>query len=156
MFDRLLPGVSIPLAAIVLIMAGIRIWAVSADQPAEVGVGDLAPCASVTSCVSSLSADEENRVPPFNCAGSPANVAARMIAGLSALPRTGIVTATETYVHAESKSLVFGFIDDIELRTDPEAGVIHVRSASRLGSGDLGKNAERVADLREALGCADS
>jgi len=38
-----------------------------------------------------------------------------------------------------------------ELLADPDAGVIHVRSASRVGTWDLGLNRRRVEDLRRRL-----
>ena len=37
------------------------------------------------------------------------------------------------------------------LRADPEAGVVQVCLASRVGYGDLGANRKRVESLREAL-----
>ena len=59
-----------------------------------------------------------------------------------------IITASETYLHAEFRSLIFRFVDDLELLVDPVAGVIDVRSASRLGRSDFGVNRRRVEELR--------
>jgi len=41
-----------------------------------------------------------------------------------------------------------GFIDDVEFWQDPVAGVIQVRSASRLGQSDLGVNRRRIEEIR--------
>ena len=41
------------------------------------------------------------------------------------------------------------FVDDVELRLDEKGGVIHVRSASRVGKGDMGMNRKRVEELRK-------
>jgi uncharacterized protein (DUF1499 family) len=45
-----------------------------------------------------------------------------------------------------------GFVDDVEFLAEPAAGLVHVRSASRLGHSDLGVNRKRIEDLRGLLG----
>ena len=55
------------------------------------------------------------------------------------------------YLHAECQSALMGFVDDLELHAQPDAGRIDVRSASRLGYGDLGVNRRRVETLRANL-----
>jgi uncharacterized protein (DUF1499 family) len=44
-----------------------------------------------------------------------------------------------------------GFVDDVEFLHDPAKGVVHVRSASRLGRRDFGVNRERVERLRALI-----
>ena len=44
-----------------------------------------------------------------------------------------------------------GFVDDAEFWADPANRVIQVRSASRLGSSDLGVNRARIERIRAAL-----
>jgi len=58
---------------------------------------------------------------------------------VAAVPAQGRIEATDTTVW-------FGFKDDIVIRVTPTAGGsrIDVRSVSRLGEGDLGKNAARI------------
>jgi uncharacterized protein (DUF1499 family) len=79
----------------------------------------------------------------------------RLGALLTAWPRTRVVTATGSYVHAECHSRIFRFVDDVEFLLDRAAGVIHVRSASRAGHSDLGVNRARVEALRRAFDSAD-
>ena len=62
-----------------------------------------------------------------------------------------IVTDHENYLHAEFTSLIMRFVDDVEFFSIAEEQVIHVRSASRLGSSDLGANRRRVEGLRTKL-----
>lgn len=63
----------------------------------------------------------------------------------------GTVTVQEDgYIAAEFTSAIFGFVDDVEFRRAD--GLVHVRSASRVGHSDAGVNADRVAALRETLG----
>lgn len=70
---------------------------------------------------------------------------------ITALPRTRIMTATSEYIHAECRSAVFGFIDDLELQLLPGPGLIEVRSLARLGYYDFGVNRQRVEQLRAIL-----
>ena len=66
-------------------------------------------------------------------------------------PRTVVVDQTETYLHAEASSALFGFVDDLELFADRDNSQIQARSESRLGDSDLGVNAARLAALRSGL-----
>ena len=70
------------------------------------------------------------------------------------LPRSTTVTATERYLHVTLRSRFFGFIDDLELKLDPQTKRINIRSASRSGSYDLGVNRRRVEDVRNQLKAA--
>jgi uncharacterized protein (DUF1499 family) len=40
------------------------------------------------------------------------------------------------------------FTDDLEFWFDPTQALIHLRSASRLGESDLGKNRSRMENIR--------
>jgi uncharacterized protein (DUF1499 family) len=66
---------------------------------------------------------------------------------LAELPRTRVVQQGQRYLHAESRSLVFRFGDDVELLADEATGLIHFRSASRIGRGDFGVNRRRLLRL---------
>jgi uncharacterized protein (DUF1499 family) len=67
-------------------------------------------------------------------------------------PRTTLVKREGEYLWIEYQSSFFRFVDDLELVAVPEAGKIHVRSASRVGRSDLGVNRKRVETLRSLLG----
>ena len=51
----------------------------------------------------------------------------------------------------ELQTKLLKFVDDFEVWFDPTAGVVQVRSASRIGRKDLGVNRARVEALRAAL-----
>lgn len=70
---------------------------------------------------------------------------------LRAMPRVQIRSDRAGYLHAEFRSLILRFVDDVEFLIDVKAGVIHVRSASRLGYSDLGVNRSRVETIRTAF-----
>lgn len=55
------------------------------------------------------------------------------------------------YIYAEFKSRTLGFVDDVEFFLPEEQAVLHVRSASRVGYDDLGKNKRRVEWVRKQL-----
>lgn len=58
-----------------------------------------------------------------------------------------IITENTHYLAATFTSAVFGFVDDLELRVDAESGVMHLRSASRVGYSDMGANQKRINAL---------
>ena len=59
-----------------------------------------------------------------------------------------IQTTDKTYIAATFSSAIFGFVDDLEIRIADDEGIIHVRSASRVGYSDGGVNRTRVETLR--------
>ncbi len=63
---------------------------------------------------------------------------------VTALPRTEIVMRTGEYLHAESTSRIFRFVDDLEVYVPPGASELVVRSESRVGGSDMGVNVARV------------
>ena len=66
------------------------------------------------------------------------------------MPRTRVTTATDTYLHAVCRTWI-GFRDDLEFRHSAEEGVVHVRSAARIGIYDFGVNRRRVKRVRKRL-----
>ena len=85
---------------------------------------------------------------PIAFTGDPKAALARLGEVLQALDRVTIIKVDETYLYAEFRSKTLGYVDDFEARVDAASGVIHVRSASRLGYGDKGFNRARVEMIR--------
>ena len=107
----------------------------------------LAPCPSTPNCVNSQETGRSTIAPlVFN--DSAQSAFARLKRIVSSMPRTRIVAATDDYLHAEVRSRIFGFVDDVECIVDATASRIHVRSASRVGYSDLGVNRSRVEAIR--------
>jgi len=114
--------------------------------------GRLAPCPDSPNCVVSDHPGQEGHVvEPLAVPGMDHDQAWNALR--QAVTRTGgvIVADNGGYLAAEYTSKVFGFVDDLEARLDAEAGVIHLRSASRVGRSDFGANAGRVAALSAAV-----
>jgi uncharacterized protein (DUF1499 family) len=119
--------------------------------PPKTPAGTLPPCPDKPNCVSSLAPDADHRAEPYHVrAGEWAAVRT----AVAALPRTAIVEERPGYLHAESHSRIFRFVDDLELLASPTGDRVDVRSASRVGYGDWGVNRARVESLREALATA--
>ncbi len=110
----------------------------------------LPPCPDKPNCVSSQTpaGDAQHAIGPLRFNGDANAAWAHLRRALAAMPRTKIVEDTGDYLHAEATSLIFRFVDDLECTLDRANGVIHVRSASRVGHGDLGVNRRRVENLR--------
>ena len=127
----------------------------SGKRPEYLGVKDgrLPRCKRTPNCVSSQAdpADAAHHVAPIAFKGSAAEAMAAARRAIEALPRTRVIRAEGNYLYAEFRSKLMGFVDDVELLHDERAGVIHVRSASRLGRRDFGVNRERVEALRAAI-----
>ena len=65
-------------------------------------------------------------------------------------------TESGTAIEATDTTLLYGFKDDIVIRIQSarEGSRLDLRSASRIGLSDLGKNAERIRKFREAYQAA--
>lgn len=109
----------------------------------------LAPCPSSPNCVSSEAVDKTHEIAPFPVITSAKESIDRLSRIIEEMPRTQIVEKTPDYLHAEFESRIFHFVDDVEFLYDPNKEVIQVRSASRVGYGDLGVNRKRVETIRK-------
>jgi len=139
----------IPLA----LFLGLLLVSCTGGPTAHLGINNskLAACPASPNCVSSDAADAEHHVEPFYLAESPAEAWRVTQALVASFPRTKLVTVGNNYLHAECRSALFGFVDDLELLLRPEEKVIAVRSAARLGYTDFGVNRKRVERLRAEL-----
>ncbi|NBF41310.1 MAG: DUF1499 domain-containing protein [Spirochaetes bacterium] len=148
-------GALVVVAALVLFFGLVRL---SRTQP---GAGDVATgvtdgrfeqCPDTPNCVSTQAdrADETHYVEPVDVTDAAAALdrAARWVAES---PRGQIITRGDDYIYAVFSSRLFGFKDDVELYVPPGGGVVHVRSAARVGQGDMGVNRARYKAARSVL-----
>lgn len=124
-------------------IGGVLSW----KRPDNLGVRDgrLAPCKRTPNCVSSQAnpADLEHYIAPIHGSLAAAREAVR------SMPRTTVVVEKADYLYAEFRSLLLGYVDDVELYFDGQ--VLQVRSCSRLGRRDFGVNRKRVEALRRLM-----
>jgi uncharacterized protein (DUF1499 family) len=151
----------LPVTAVVVLILGLY-WGLRgvALRPIDperltLGVtqGSLQPCPDIPNCVSSQAPpeDETHYVPPIRYRGSPEQMAARILELLRDLPRVRIVTEKADYIHAEFRTRLIGFVDDVEFYLPQDGGIVHLRSASRVGQADLGVNRRRYHRLVRQL-----
>ena len=110
------------------------------------------PCPDSPNCVSSLSTDKAHFIEPLHYAGSLADAKQRLIDILQNTKRVRLIEIETDYIHAEFRSLIFQFVDDVEFYFPSEESIIHIKSASRTGYYDFGVNRRRVEWLRAAFG----
>jgi uncharacterized protein (DUF1499 family) len=141
------------------------LYALSRNQPAteelELGVeaGALTPCPESPNCVSTQadSSDATHRVEPIpldSDGQSSEDVRAtidRAAAWVENREDGELVEQKNNYLRAVFTSDVFGFKDDVEVYVSQADALIHFRSASRVGYGDMGANRKRYEAFREAI-----
>ena len=104
-------------------------------------------CPDTPNCVSSLAKDPGKRVDPFPVKGDPAQSMDLLKNIVTSMPRATVVSESETRIESEFHSIL-GFVDDVMFVLSSDSEAIHVRSASRKGSWDLGVNRRRVERIR--------
>ena len=129
------------------ILSGL-LAACAGERPNNLGVRDnsLSSCPSSPNCVSSQASDERHRIAPLAFNGDPDAAFARLKQILARRNDTAVIDESPGYLRVELRTTLF--VDDGEFLLDRVGRVIHVRSASRLGYSDLGKNRSRMEDIR--------
>lgn len=120
-------------------------------------MNQLRPPPRSPNCVSSQ-ADASDRVhwiAPLPLHGERATAIDRLVALIAQLPRTALVERTDTYARFTFTTRLVRYVDDVELLVHATEPRVDVRSASRVGWGDLGTNRRRVEALRAAWIQAD-
>jgi uncharacterized protein (DUF1499 family) len=117
----------------------------------------MAPPPETPNAVSTMAPfdDARHRAEPIAFATGADEAMAAVLTAMRALDRAEIKEQDERYVRLVVTSRVFRFKDDVELQVDADEGMIHYRSASRVGASDLGVNRKRMegvaADIRAQL-----
>ena len=109
-------------------------------------------CPTSPNCVSTQAQDEGHAIAPFRYRKSRAEAKEVLKDIVRTIPRTKLVEEDESYLHYEFTSLLLRFVDDVEFLFDDENKIIHFRSASRTGYGDLGVNRKRMEEIRALVG----
>ncbi|HHO54087.1 MAG TPA: DUF1499 domain-containing protein [Deltaproteobacteria bacterium] len=131
------------------------IWALllgcPGQPPPPIG-GRLAACWSSPNCVSSQAdpSDRRHHVAPLPLSVEPAVALQRLALVLSGLPGAHDLQVQGLHLRITCDTPSGLYTDDVDALLDPAAGVIHVRSSSRIGYGDNGVNRARIERLREA------
>jgi len=90
-------------------------------------------------------------IAPLALRGDGPATLAQLKAVVEGMDGAVVVKTEPDYLYAQFTTRWMKFTDDVEFWFDPAAGVVQVRSASRIGRGDLGANRQRVEAIRSLL-----
>ena len=148
------------LVLIVLAVAAGQLGFLQGTAPTDLGVrdGKLKPPSSTENSVSSQAAlypDHPERIyadiAPLALKGDGPATLARIKGIVEGMDGAKVVKSEPGYLYAQFTTKLMKYVDDVEFWFDPAANVIQVRSASRVGRGDLGVNRRRIEAVRAAL-----
>ena len=144
----------------VLVLLAAQLGAFSSQAPGDLGVRDgrLKPPSKTPNSVSSQ-ADlwaqhpmrDEARIAPLALKGTGPATIAQIKRIVGTLPGAKVVESRDDYLYVQFTTRWLKFVDDAEFWFDPSAGVVQLRSASRLGRKDFGVNRARIEAIRRAL-----
>lgn len=123
----------------------VLLWIDNKRVPKRIGVknGQFARCPMRPNCVSSQCDRPSQYIDPIRV-GDIDNPLGRVKAIALSIAKSKIITETDDYLHVEFRSRIFSFVDDAEFFLDRKKGVIHMRSAARVGYSDMGVNRKRL------------
>ena len=125
------------------------------EDPGEPGSNEarLEPCPGSPNCVSTQAdeSDKTHYVEPIPYRGDRDALLEFLVRWIEAQPRTVITERSTDTIRAVFRSRLFRFPDDVVLVFPAGTGIVHLRSASRLGQGDLGVNRGRYRRIRSAV-----
>jgi uncharacterized protein (DUF1499 family) len=137
-----------------LIAAG-QLGLLSGKRPTDLGLhgGMLKPpVLTASNVVSSYAALQPHTdyhvIAPIAVAGDGKTAFRKLTDLIGKMDGARIITSEPGYVYAEFQTRLLKFVDDVEFVLDEPAGVIQMRSASRLGIKDLGANRQRLEAIR--------
>jgi len=147
------------LLIIVAIAAG-QLGLLQGTAPTDLGVrdGKLKPPSMTENSVTSQAAlypDHPQRkyadIAPLALKGDGPATLAKIKAIVEGIDGAKVVKSEAGYLYAQFTTKLMKYVDDVEFWFDPAANAIQVRSASRVGRGDLGVNRKRIEAVRSAL-----
>jgi uncharacterized protein (DUF1499 family) len=147
--------------AVVATLLAARFGVFSGKTPTNLGVqgGKLKAPAKTPNSVSSqadlwpeATLKDQARIAPIALQGDGKATIAKIAAVIEDLPGSHIVERRDDYLYAQFTTPLMRFVDDVEFWFDPAAGVVQVRSASRVGQKDFGVNRARIENIRARLG----
>ena len=115
--------------------------------------GKLQACKATPNCICTEDFDNKN-AEPINIQGVEAATAWEALKSVVVATGGKIESDDGKHLWATYTTPIFRFVDDFEARLDEQQAVIHLRSASRVGHGDMGVNKKRVDTIIEKYNAA--
>jgi uncharacterized protein (DUF1499 family) len=151
--------IAVLLLVVVAVAAG-QLGFLQGTPPTDLGVRDgrLKPLSMTENSVTSQAAlypDHPQRkyadIAPLALKGDGPATIARIKAIVEGMDGAKVVKSEPDYLYAQFTTKLMKYVDDVEFWYDPAAKAIQVRSASRVGRGDMGVNRKRIEAVRAAL-----
>jgi uncharacterized protein (DUF1499 family) len=152
--------VIVVLLLVVAAVAAGQLGLFQGTPPTDLGVRDgrLKPPSMTENSVTSQAAlypDHPQRkyadIAPLPVDGDGPATLARIKAIVEKMDGAKVIKSEPGYLYAQFTTRLMKYVDDVEFWFDPAANAIQVRSASRVGRGDMGVNRKRIEAVRSAL-----
>lgn len=143
---RIVLGVGVVVA--IVFFVGRLVVGIVGGSPGMLSLNPTAErggCPGTPNCVSSYAETPEHAIDPIACEADTDTAIAAFADAIDAVADAERLGTT----HWVTYSRIFRFPDDVRIQVSQRG--IEVFSASRLGSGDLGVNRNRVERIREVL-----
>ena len=135
---------------IAMTICSFLLAACAGERPKDLGLRDglLKACPDSPNCISSQAVDQRHRIEPFIFKDEAGEAFRRLKNLLAARGDATVAESAADYIRVEFRTRM-GFVDDGEFLLDRKGSRIELRSASRLGYSDLGKNRSRMEEIRK-------
>lgn len=148
---RALLGLIVLITAVIIVFFGLGLYSETGSPPG-LSNGQLAPCPDKPNCVSSESSpSDDHSIAAFPVTPGMGEEPLLKVKEVIELLGGDVNFSNEQYLASTFTSDLFGFVDDVEFRVDQGSGLLHVRSASRVGYSDMDANRKRVEQIRTLL-----
>ncbi|MEW6204515.1 MAG: DUF1499 domain-containing protein [Pseudomonadota bacterium] len=148
---RALLGLIVLITVVIIVFFGLGLYS-ETGSPAGLSNGQLAPCPDKPNCVSSESSpSDDHSIAAFPITPGMGEEPLLKVKEVIELLGGDVNFSNEQYLASTFTSDLFGFVDDVEFRVDQGSGLLHVRSASRVGYSDMDANRKRVEQIRTLL-----
>ena len=151
---------AVAVVLVLLVLGAARLGLFAGSAPTNLGLreGSFKPPSKTQNSVSSqagLWPDHDQRtnaaIAPLALKGDGPATLAQLALIIEGMPGARIVERSPDYLYAQFTTRLMRFVDDTEFWFDPTAGMVQVRSASRVGREDFGVNRARVEAIRARL-----
>lgn len=137
-----------------VILLSLLLGGCSGNRPEGAGQydGQFRPCPDKPNCVNSEATDD-HQIAPFSIISSTEQTWTALQEAIEAYDEESatIILSTAEHIYAEFETPLMGYVDDVEFHLQAQKKLIQIRSASRVGHGDMGANKARIDNLRASL-----
>lgn len=110
----------------------------------------LNPCPKSPNCVCTCDPDPKKTMEPLSHSSTVEEAKSAMKKMVASISGTQLLEEQDFYLHFVFTTSLGGFEDDVEFYFEEGGEIIHFRSASRKGYGDLGANKRRMKKITKA------